>query len=216
MRFNEKELKGIRNLADNRDVLIVQGKNSQGIPFTMEGCVYLLIDEDGKPYMPDDGFMFFQGQLNLKNLEMFTRLITHRDSPILDGLFVEKAQLKNSGEIIFENPDVDSMVQSAIAYRKELDKRDDEFLGRYITVKDKKENEELDAIEEWQKELIGKPVIYNYNGLKKGVVLSVNAGGFEITTGSVRHHCSVLEGEIKVDDTVAANLEAYASSDQMI
>ena len=216
MKFNEKQLKAIRGLADNRDVLVIQGRNSQGLPFSIEGCVYILIDDEGNPYMPNDGFMFFQGQVCADNSEMFVKLHTHSVEPKNGALFVERAQLKNTGEVLFENPDVEKMVQEAIAYKKELDKKNDEFISKYLVAKKQEEDESV--VEEWKSELIGKPVIYNRDGKEsKGVVLSADKYGVEITTGVLRFSCPILDiSEIKIDETVVDNLQAYTSSDQMI
>ena len=119
MEFNKHDLNVFHNLADNRDIIVVEGKNGLGQKFKTIGCIMPDKNSFGEYiYIQEQGFALFQGEHNDKGEKQYCAFFICPDynKSTSDCLFVETIKNRD-GSIIYKNPDF-RRVQSFGLYNK--------------------------------------------------------------------------------------------------
>ena len=106
MKFNEHDLKVFSQIADNRDIVIVEGLNGIGQKFKTIGCFMpTKTAMNNYYYILEDGFALFQGQYDDKGEMQYCafHINPNNQNVSKDCLFVDTIKTRD-GRIIYKHP----------------------------------------------------------------------------------------------------------------
>lgn len=106
MEFNNHDLKTFYQLAENREIMIVEGKNGLGQKYKTAGCFMADKNAMGEYiYIQRTGFALFQGEYNEKGEKQYCafHIEPNDDYTTKDCLFVDTIKSRD-GKIIYKHP----------------------------------------------------------------------------------------------------------------
>ena len=210
MKLSQEDIKVLNDCAENKVRIIVSGKNGLGQEFSIEG--YLLPNSTfrGRQFgISEYGFDVFVGQTYIdvlgEEVKQSVRFNIYEDAfagILYDGLYVKNVSTKE-GEVIYNNPDFDTMMITSLEV---LEKRCPKWSHEPLTDYAKK-----------LIDLIGKPVIYTSDNQKRALVIkavSMQNGCVcvDASDGYLKMSFPHFEnGDIEIDKEAYNTLDQYGT-----
>ena len=125
MKLSQENIKALHDCAENKQRLVVSGKNALGQKFTTEGIILPGITHDGQPkWVSECGFGLFVGQTKKNSLgetvKLFVPLYSYakNDEYDCDTLYIQNVVSKADGTIVYTNPDFDAIITTSLAVQE--------------------------------------------------------------------------------------------------
>lgn len=197
MKFNKYDLSKFANMAENREIVIIEGKNGMGQKFKTMGCFMTDKNEMGDYlYIQDQSFALFQGEYNKNGEKQYCAFHIDPDIQYMtsDCLFVDTIKTRN-GQIVYKNPNF-QRVQAFGFYNKIILPQDIDYTPSQI------HNTLLMHI--------GKPMTYKKNSGTLMSLLTRNNVTFAVfSTGTQRIDGVIKPFDVHPSNNASKNLKDY-------
>jgi len=213
MKLSQENIKALHDCAENKQRIVVSGKNALGQKFTTEGFILPGITNKGQPnWVSECGFGLFVGQTRQNCIgetdELFVPLYSYakNDEYDCDTLYIQNVVLKSDGTVVYTNPDFDAIITTSLAVQEAKAKWFKTPLNEY--------GQKLTT-------LIGKPVVYVGGRdvervVIKNVYMLTGFASADTTDGYIYGALPYLtEGEIKLDKKAYETLDQYGANAQL-
>ncbi|MBR2969755.1 MAG: hypothetical protein IKC49_01735 [Clostridia bacterium] len=213
MKLSQENIKALHDCAENKQRLVVSGKNALGQKFTTEGIILPGITHDGQPkWVSECGFGLFVGQTKKNSLgetvKLFVPLYSYakNDEYDCDTLYIQNVVSKADGTIVYTNPDFDAIITTSLAVQEAKP-----HTAKWFNIPLNEYAQKLTT-------LIGKPVIYVSGRDNERVVIKnvhmINCSACADTTDGYLYRGlpHLTEGEIKLDKKAYETLEKYGAT----